>query len=107
MCGDALLGAIDVAGGDFPWLNGRLVPTAEFERFRSLFEDELRLLDHVDDSIDEWEAAYGRIRDSGISLMHPDGHAAAEFLLHIDGSQAWFRWSDEPLTPDPDAGSDG
>jgi hypothetical protein len=32
-----------------------------------------------------------------VSLAAPDGHLVPEFLLHIDGSEAWWRWSDEPF----------
>jgi hypothetical protein len=37
-----------------------------------------------------------------VSLASPDG-PVAEFLLHIEGDRAWFRWSEEPLgTKDAD-----
>jgi hypothetical protein len=43
-----------------------------------------------------WEAAYDRIRQA-VRLLAPDGRPVAEFLLHIDGDDAWWRWSDEPF----------
>jgi hypothetical protein len=95
--GDALLGEITVTGGDFPWLNGTMRTTAAFERLRPLFERELRLLDEVEQNVEQWEAAYEAIRDTGLELRRPSGEAAAEFILHVDGDAAWFRWSTEPF----------
>jgi hypothetical protein len=67
-----------------------------------LFEDELRQLDHLDEDAAPWEAAYDRIRQA-VRLLAPDGRPAAEFLLHIDGDDAWWRWSDEPF---PESGAE-
>ena len=85
-------------GGDFPWVNARLVPREGFEEIRPIFEDELRLLDD-EENIEAWEQAYYRVR-SEVKLAHPDGHLVPEFLLHIDGREAWWRWSDEPFSGD-------
>jgi hypothetical protein len=30
-------------------------------------------------------------------LTYPDGRDVPEYLLHIDGDEAWWRWSDEPF----------
>lgn len=30
--------------------------------------------------------------------MAPDGRPVPEFLLHIEGADAWLRWSDEPFS---------
>jgi hypothetical protein len=49
-----------------------------------------------DDDDDAWEAAYDRVR-AAVSLIAPDGQAVPEFLLHIEGQDAWWRWSDEPF----------
>ncbi|MEE1941937.1 hypothetical protein V1L54_21440 [Streptomyces sp. TRM 70361] len=43
----------------------------------------------------EREKVHDRIRKT-ISLTAPSG-PVAEFLLHIDGDRAWFRWSDRPF----------
>ena len=74
----------------------RVEPQDGFDDVRPMFEDELRLLDQVDDHIAAWEDAYQQIRRS-VSLIKPDGHAVPEFLLHIEGLQAWWRWSDTPF----------
>jgi hypothetical protein len=91
-----LLGQLVVTDADFPWLNGRFQAEAGFETVRPLFEEELRLLDAVDDDVDAWEAAYGQVRDA-VSLAAPDGRRVPEFLLHIQGGNAWWRWNDEPF----------
>lgn len=98
--GDAVLGTIQVseAESDFPWLHGRWEPTPRFDAVRALFDAELAL---ADDPGTEWEAAYRQIYDAGIRFHYPDGKRVPEFLLHIEGDHAWFRWSDEPF---PDGG---
>ncbi|MDH6437755.1 hypothetical protein M2158_006296 [Streptomyces sp. SAI-144] len=41
------------------------------------------------------EEAYDEVRRR-VSL-HAPGGPVPEFLLHIEGDRAWFRWSDEPF----------
>jgi hypothetical protein len=94
--GDQIVADLIVYGGDFPWVNARLEPKEGFEEIRPIFEDELRLLDADDENVEAWEQAYYRVR-SEVKLAHPDGHLVPEFLLHIDGTEAWWRWSDEPF----------
>lgn len=94
--GRELLGRLVVTDADFPWLKARFEPESGFERVRPLFEEELRLLDAVDDDVDAWEAAYGQVRGA-VSLAAPDGRRVPEFLLHVQGEIAWWRWSDEPF----------
>jgi hypothetical protein len=94
--GDELLAELVVTAGDFPWLNAQVRPVAGFEEVRPLFEEELRRLDHLDDDPAPWEAAYRRIRQA-VCLLAPDGRPVPEFLLHIEGDNAWWRWSDEPF----------
>jgi hypothetical protein len=97
MQGKELLAELVVTGGDFPWLNARMRPAPGFEAIRPLFEQELRALERIDDDPGSWEAAYDRIRVA-VSLLYPDGRPVPEFLLHVDGDDAWWRWSDEPFT---------
>jgi hypothetical protein len=92
--GEGLLAELVVSGGDFPWLNAEVRAMERFERIRPLFEDELRQLDGLDEQQASWEAAYDRIRQA-VRLLAPDGRPVPEFLLHIDGHDAWWRWSDE------------
>jgi hypothetical protein len=95
-----LLGELVVTDPDQPWLNARFHATPAFETVRPLFAEELRLLDAIDDDYEAWEAAYDRIQDV-VSLAAPDGRRVPEFLLHIQGQDAWWRWSDEPFPPAP------
>jgi hypothetical protein len=88
-----------VTGGDFPWLNATVRATPAFGEVRPLFAEELRLLGRLDEDPEAWEAAYDRVRLE-VSLVRPDGFAVPEFLLHVDGKDAWWRWSDEPFAED-------
>ncbi|MET7641485.1 hypothetical protein [Streptomyces sp. NPDC005438] len=92
------LGEIEVREVDFPWLVGRFTPDAGFEEVRSLFEAELSLLEEGEDGTGVWVEAYQRLRDE-VTLIAPDGQRP-EFLLHIEGHTAWFRWSTAPLVLD-------
>jgi hypothetical protein len=83
-----------VDGSDFPWLNAQVRPYPGFEEVRPLFVEELRLLDGIDNDIEAWEVAYQQVRAT-VTLRNPDGRAVPEFLLHIDGDEAWWRWTDE------------
>jgi hypothetical protein len=81
-----------ITGGDFPWLNARVEPGDGFEDLRPMFAEELRRLD--DD--ESWEEAYDAVR-AAVTLRYPDGRDVPEFLLHVEGGEAWWRWSDEPF----------
>jgi hypothetical protein len=63
---------------------------------RPLFANELHLLDSIDDDVESWELAYEAIRNT-VTLRYPEGHEVPEFLLHLDGNEARWRWSDEPF----------
>jgi hypothetical protein len=93
--GDGPVGEILIDEADFPWLSGRFAATPAFEPLRELFARELALVERLEAEPDEWERAYGEIRRR-VSLISPDG-PVPEFLLHIDGDTAWFRWSDKPF----------
>ena len=95
--GDQTVAALVVTGMDFPWLHARLQPEAAFEEVRPLFDEELRLLDRIDDDPATWEAAYQRIRRT-LQLIKPDGRPVPEFLLHVEGAKAWWRWNDTPFS---------
>ena len=69
-----------------------------------LFEEEPQALEHIDDDLGARQAAHDNIR-SVVSLLYPAGHPVyragypvPEFLPHIDGEDAWWRWADEPFT---------
>jgi hypothetical protein len=94
--GEQLIAELVVTDQDFPWLNARLEAKPGFEALRSLFDEEVRLAEAVKDNMDAWEAAYNRVREA-VSLAAPDGRRVPEFLLHIEGEEAWWRWTDEPF----------
>jgi hypothetical protein len=60
----------------------------------------LRLLDRIDDDVEPWERANEAVR-SAVILRYPQGDKVLEFLLHIDGDDAWWRWNDEPIDENP------
>jgi hypothetical protein len=93
-------GEILIDDADFPWLSGRFTAGPAFGAVRGLFARELALAER-DDAADweEWETVYDEIRRR-VTLASPDG-PVAEFLLHIEGERAWFRWSDEPFDGRP------
>ncbi|MFJ8630679.1 hypothetical protein [Streptomyces sp. NPDC093568] len=94
--GDEPVGEILVDEADFPWLSGHFTPGPGYAAVRDLFARELALLERDQDELwEEWEAAYDEIRRR-VTLSSPDG-SVAEFLLHIEGDRAWFRWSEEPF----------
>ncbi|MFG2127367.1 hypothetical protein ACGFNV_06140 [Streptomyces sp. NPDC048751] len=93
--GERRVGEILIDDADFPWLSGRFVPGPAYDTVQALFARDLALLDDADEHLEEWEAAYDELRRH-VSLSSPDG-PVPEFLLHIEGDRAWFRWSDEPF----------
>lgn len=93
---DAEIGEILIEDADFPWLSGRFRAGPAFGAVRDLFARELALV--TQDGAEhraEWEAVSAEI-ERRVRLVSPDG-PVAEFLLHIEGDRAWFRWSDEPF----------
>ncbi|MBW3625647.1 MAG: hypothetical protein KY468_19820 [Armatimonadetes bacterium] len=91
MKGDELLGHLDLRNIDQPIFFCTFIPTEAFDRYRPLFEGELALLE--EDRLKEWEAAYQKIDDLGLILRSTEnGDTIDDFLLHIDGDEAWFRY---------------
>src|SRR5688572_23008777 len=100
---DDVVGEITISDADFPWLAGTFVALPGFAEVAPLFAEELELTRRIEDddskaTVEEWEAVHRRIATM-LTLVAPSG-PVAEFLLHIDGSDAWFRWSDEPFDVD-------
>jgi hypothetical protein len=92
--GDELVADLVVTATDFPWLEARVEAQPALERYRELFDAEWAASDAGD-----WDVAdkhYYEIRRA-LRLANPDGEDTAEFLLHIDGHKAWWRWADEPF----------
>ena len=85
---------ITITDSDFPWLSGRFDPKPGFDKYRSLFDAELAATEGED--WDEADRLYHAIREE-LRLTYPEGGNVPEFLLHVHGDKAWFRWSDEPF----------
>ncbi|MEV5895117.1 hypothetical protein [Nonomuraea fuscirosea] len=92
---DDLVGEITIESVDGPWLSGRLVAGPAYPELEPLFQQELALLDTLDPDYERWETIYGEIARA-VQLVAPHG-PVAEFLLHVQDGEAWFRWSDEPF----------
>ncbi|MDF2711105.1 MAG: hypothetical protein K0R62_6757 [Nonomuraea muscovyensis] len=92
---DELVGEITIEDADGPWLSGRFVAGPAFPDLEPLFQQELVLLDTLDEDYERWETIYGKITRAA-RLVAPHG-PVAEFLLHVQDGEAWFRWSDEPF----------
>ncbi|MFF8969968.1 hypothetical protein [Streptomyces sp. NPDC014995] len=98
-CGAERVGEIVVDDHDFPWLSGRFSPGPAYGAVEPLFTRELALLEEdLDANLDEWEAVQAEIRRR--VTLTSSGGPVAEFLLHIQGDQAWFRWSEKPFEVD-------
>jgi hypothetical protein len=80
--GDDLVADLVVTGLDDPWLLARVEPGPALDRYRPLFEAELR---------DDF--SHGGMRRA-LRLRRPDGADVAPHSLHIDGDEAWWRWTD-------------
>ncbi|WP_329458357.1 hypothetical protein [Streptomyces sp. NBC_01497] len=93
MRGDTLVGTIAVQEGDFPWLRGRFTAGPAFAPFEPWFGESLAALEAED--FERFNDVCDRIART-LTLVAPSG-PVADFLLHIDGEAAWFRWSDEPV----------
>jgi hypothetical protein len=92
--GDDLAADLVVTRGDFPWLVARVEHRPGFESVRSLFDEEWAATQAED--WDRAERSYRAVNDA-TRLVDPQGVAVAEFLLHVQGDQAWWRWSYEPF----------
>ncbi|WP_433653343.1 hypothetical protein ACQP2C_15230 [Micromonospora zamorensis] len=74
-----------------------LQPEPGFAELTPLFQREVDLVDSAGDlDVDAWEAVQSQICQT-VALVKPDGQEVADFILHIRGDEASFRWSDEPL----------
>ncbi|MEV1063504.1 hypothetical protein [Streptomyces sp. NPDC050263] len=96
------LGEIVVAEADFPWLSGRFTARPAYAAVEPLFTRDLALMEAEDWA--QWEVLQSEIRRR-VALISPRG-PVPEFLLHIEGDEAWFRWSDEPFAEETEAAAD-
>jgi hypothetical protein len=88
--GEELLGNLRAYDTDFSWVIYKFEPTELFQAVKPLFEGELKLLNA--DDMDAWETSYSRIGALGLRLVYVGkGGETNEFILHIEGDEAWFR----------------
>jgi hypothetical protein len=90
--GNILLGSFDhIAPFYFPWYQADFHPTLEFEPYRSLFDEELRLLES-EGATDAWAAAYEEIDDLQLTLVDTQQSRTTEiFVLHMEGRRVRFK----------------
>jgi hypothetical protein len=69
-----------------------------FETVRGLFEDEVRLLNAEQEDWEAFDRADAAIH-AAVQLVDPDGTPVPEFIVHVEGDDVWWRWSDEPFPP--------
>jgi hypothetical protein len=82
---------------DMPWLRAYVERLAGFEALAPLYAEDIRLLESFEEQgAAEWSAHYDLI-ESATELLYPDGSEVPEYLLHIDGDKAWWRWHPEPF----------
>lgn len=90
-----VVGLLAVTGSDFPWLEGDFAPSIGFDKWRAVFAEESRLIDlenlEESDEYDAWELIVERITGA-LTLVDPQGREVEDFLLHIDGAHATWRW---------------
>ncbi|HEY1701051.1 MAG TPA: hypothetical protein VGG75_15180 [Trebonia sp.] len=91
-----IVASLVVSDSEWPWVYARLQPRPGFGRIQPLLAEELRLLDDIENKVDEWEAAYDEIRKD-LTLLYPDGNPVPEYLLHVKNDNAWWRWNDQPF----------
>ena len=90
-CNGVLLGTLTLRETSQPWFFCAFVPTQFYEAYRELFDNEVRMLDTG--IIEKWEKAYKPIEKLKIRLYsNKDNKRLPKCLLHIDGSEAWFRY---------------
>lgn len=98
--GDRVVAALHVTEADFPWRHARVEPAEGYDAVAPLLAEEARLADAMDDeATPEWESAHQRLR-AATRLTRPDGSPVPEYLLHVDGAEAWWRCGDEGVGPD-------
>ena len=87
---DRLLGTLTLTATDMFWHDGTFDPTSAFEEVRPLFDRERELLEA--DRMEEWQVAWGKVAALGLRLVPTKGRSEiTEFLLHVDGTRAWWR----------------
>ncbi len=86
-----VLGSLTLQGIDQPWLLCKFEPTESFAKFRSLFEEEVRLSEDQS-STELWRLSQETIDNLCLKLRSIESRKSiSEFIIHINGDEAWFR----------------
>lgn len=105
--GNLELATITPTEHDFPWIYGTIARTEHFVIVADYFRRDLEAVRRVDDGeeseadYDALDVSYEQLKADGVRLLAPEGEPVAEFLMHVDGDDAWFRYSDEPFDDEP------
>ena len=85
---------------EYPCVEGSFKPTPAFDRFRSMFDRELALLDVDDEDLNnEWGDIWDDLKSESLFVQTVDGGERYDILwIHIAGDRAWW-W---PLFNSPD-----
>ncbi len=88
---DTLLGVLAQTDSHNDWHHGRFKPSAGFQTVRHLFDRERELYDS--NRLDEWASLWEEIAAPGMRLEPvAGGEHVHEFLIHIEGKQARWRF---------------
>jgi hypothetical protein len=91
--GVTLLGTLTDCTPYQPFFVCHFTPAPAFEEVASLFEEELRVSNTLDEDPEAWETTYEALLAHDLKLVSlHDGGIIEEFLLHISGDTAWFRY---------------
>ena len=95
--GEEVVARLQAVEVDMPWIFAEFEPLPGFAPYAPLFAEELAILDaSAEEGAEDgdWEAVYDKIV-ADLDLLMPDG-TPVEYLLHIDGPEAWFRFMEAP-----------
>lgn len=94
--GGRVVASLHVTEADFPWLRAHVEPLDGFEALAPLLAEEARLAaDAEEQATPQWVVARDRLR-AATRLTRPDGREVTDYLLHVDGTEAWWRSGEEP-----------
>lgn len=86
-----LYGSLFLERIDQPWYHCRFEPTNAFQEIERLFLEEIRVLN--ENTFDEWKQCYDAIDLLQLELRSGESQRTIDdFLLHIEGKHAWFRY---------------
>ena len=95
--GERLVAEVELQAADDPWRHGHVVRREGFAELARLFGREERVAAERPRAPLRWLRADRRL-PAEIRLIGPDGHEVPHFLLRIEGTRAWWRKLDAPIT---------